>query len=120
MTVSLIALGAGAQTLTAEAAQALQGAGLVVGAQRLLQLLPPGVTPNRVAAVRTEELARCILQSGQKQIAAVFSGDVGFYSGAGLLAQPVVSGGFQPAAAGRPPWLCMAKLAFGQCAWPRV
>ena len=80
MTVSLIALGAGAQTLTAEAAQALQGAGLVVGAQRLLQLLPPGVAPNRVAAVRTEELARCILQSGQKQVAAVFSGDVGFYA----------------------------------------
>ena len=95
MTVSLIALGAGAQTLTAEAAQALQGAGLVVGAQRLLQLLPPGVTPNRVAAVRTEELARCILQSGQKQIAAVFSGDVGFYSGAGLLAQRLAQSGAQ-------------------------
>lgn len=95
MTVSLIALGAGAQTLTAEAAQALQGAGLVVGAQRLLQLLPPGVTPNRVAAVRTEELARCILQSGQKQVAAVFSGDVGFYSGAGLLAQRLAQSGAQ-------------------------
>ena len=95
MTVSLIALGAGAQTLTAEAAQALQGAGLVVGAQRLLQLLPPGVTPNRVAAVRTEELARCILQSGQKQVAAVFSGDVGFYSGAGLLAQRLAQSGTQ-------------------------
>lgn len=86
-TVSLIAMGTGAETMTAEALRAVRGAGLILGASRLLVLLPPGCTENRLAEVRTAELADRIAQSEESRIAVLFSGDIGFYSGASLLAR---------------------------------
>lgn len=85
-TVTLIGMGASADTLTAEARQALGRAELVAGAQRLLDALPAGVTAERVPAVRPADILAAV--AGAQNAAVLYSGDTGFYSGAaGLLAR---------------------------------
>ena len=85
-TVTLIGMGASADTLTAEAREALGRAELVTGAQRLLDALPAGVTAERVPAVRPADILAAV--AGAQNAAALYSGDTGFYSGAaGLLAR---------------------------------
>lgn len=85
-TVTLIGMGASADTLTAEARQALGRAELVTGAQRLLDALPAGVTAERVPAVRPADILAAV--AGAQNAAVLYSGDTGFYSGAaGLLAR---------------------------------
>ena len=85
-TVTLIGMGASADTLTAEAREALGRAELVAGAQRLLDALPAGVTAERVPAVRPADVLAVV--AGAQNAAVLYSGDTGFYSGAaGLLAR---------------------------------
>ena len=85
-TVTLIGMGASADTLTAEAREALGRAELVAGAQRLLDALPAGVTAERVPAVRPADILAAV--AGAQNAAVLYSGDTGFYSGAaGLLAR---------------------------------
>ena len=85
-TVTLIGMGASADTLTAEAREALGRAELVAGAQRLLDALPAGVTAERVPAVRPADVLAAV--AGAQNAAVLYSGDTGFYSGAaGLLAR---------------------------------
>ena len=85
-TVTLIGMGASADTLTAEAREALGRAKLVAGAQRLLDALPAGVTAERVPAVRPADVLAVV--AGAQNAAVLYSGDTGFYSGAaGLLAR---------------------------------
>ena len=85
-TVTLIGMGASADTLTAEAREALGRAELVAGAQRLLDALPAGVTAERVPAVRPADILAAL--AGVQNAAVLYSGDTGFYSGAaGLLAR---------------------------------
>ena len=85
-TVTLIGMGASADTLTAEAREALGRAELVTGAQRLLDALPAGVTAERVPAVRPADVLAAV--AGAQNAAVLYSGDTGFYSGAaGLLAR---------------------------------
>ena len=85
-TVTLIGMGASADTLTAEAREALGRAKLVAGAQRLLDALPAGVTAERVPAVRPADVLAAV--AGAQNAAVLYSGDTGFYSGAaGLLAR---------------------------------
>ena len=85
-TVTLIGMGASADTLTAEAREALGRAELVAGAQRLLDALPAGVTAERVPAVRPADVLAVV--AGTQNAAVLYSGDTGFYSGAaGLLAR---------------------------------
>lgn len=85
-TVTLIGMGASANTLTAEAREALGRAELVAGAQRLLDALPAGVTAERVPAVQPADVLAAV--AGAQNAAVLYSGDTGFYSGAaGLLAR---------------------------------
>lgn len=86
MRVTLVSLGGGLeQTMTVEGIAALNSAGCILGAKRLLEHLPQGCTDNRIAAVKPRELLDAILaQDGDCAVA--YSGDAGFYSGArGLL-----------------------------------
>ncbi len=87
MQVNLIGLGSGQEeTRSFEAQRALERAGLVLGAERLLRSLPAVPGQTRIAAARPEEIAACLQQSDAKDPCVVFSGDTGFYSGAdGLL-----------------------------------
>lgn len=86
MRVSLVSLGSGRpETVTAEGLAALREAACILGAERLLEHLPEGCTPNRAAAVRPQALLEAILEQ-DGDCAVVYSGDAGFYSGArGLL-----------------------------------
>ena len=85
-TVTLIGMGASANTLTAEAREALGRAELVAGAQRLLDALPAGVTAERVPAVQPADVLAAV--AGAQNAVVLYSGDTGFYSGAaGLLAR---------------------------------
>lgn len=82
MQVTLIALGSGAEeTLTAQARAALRAAACILGAPRLLEGLGPEYSARRIAAIRPEDLMALLLaESGP--CAVVYSGDIGFYSGA--------------------------------------
>ncbi len=86
MQVTLAALGGGTpETITAGCTAALEQAGCVIGARRLLEQLPRGCTENRIAAINPEAILDEILRQNT-DCAVVYSGDTGFYSGArGLL-----------------------------------
>lgn len=87
MFVTLIGLGGGTgDTMTAEAREALEQAELVLGAERLLESLPPVEAQKRVAAVRTADIFARLKAADAARVCVVYSGDTGFYSGAkGLL-----------------------------------
>ena len=86
MKITLVGMGSGAPGgLTVRGLAALQGAGLIIGARRLLQNLPDGCTDNRTALYKTDEICALLQGAGCEQAAVVFSGDTGFYSGAGAL-----------------------------------
>ncbi len=85
MHVSLLGIGCDAgKQLTAEAAAALQAAELILGAERVLAVLPtlPG---KKQAEYRAEKLLSLLQESGCERACVVFSGDTGFYSGAARL-----------------------------------
>lgn len=86
MKITLVGMGSGTPGgLTVRGLAALQGAGLIIGARRLLQNLPDGCTGNRTALYKTDEICALLQEAGCEQTAVVFSGDTGFYSGAGAL-----------------------------------
>ena len=86
MQVTLAGLGCGtAATLTAEVRKALEGADLLIGAPRLLEALPSGLTARRESAVRPREIAEQLRSSGCEHACVLYSGDSGFYSGARVL-----------------------------------
>lgn len=82
----MASLGGGRRdTMTMECAAALERAGCILGAKRLLEDLPRGCTENRIAAVSPQELLEAIGRQ-ETDCVVVYSGDAGFYSGArGLL-----------------------------------
>ncbi len=82
MFVTLIGLGGAAETLTAEAREALERAETVIGAQRLLESLPDAENQTRVAAVRADEILALLRERNAERACGVFSGDTGFFSGA--------------------------------------
>lgn len=85
--VWLIGAGPGkAALLTEEAKEVLLRAELVIGAGRLLQELPLLPTQERQARWEPESVRQAIAESDCERAAVVFSGDSGFYSGAGGLA----------------------------------
>ncbi len=82
MKIYLIGTGTeGCRTLTAEAADAVACAGLLIGAKRML-------APYRlsgkdcVCAYQPEEIAELLKNSTHQTAAVLFSGDTGFFSGA--------------------------------------
>lgn len=99
MKVTLIGLGMGDQaTLTWEGRQALEAADMVIGAQRLLDSLPEGVTANRRALIQPQAILDCVIsQPGDGEICVVFSGDIGFYSGAKKLRPLLAAAGIETA-----------------------
>lgn len=86
MRVTLAGLGCGtAATLTAEVREALEGADLLIGASRLLESLPAGLTPRRERAVRPGDILEALLSAEAETPCVLYSGDTGFYSGARTL-----------------------------------
>lgn len=88
MTVNLAGMGGGtAATMTEELRRAVERTQLIVGAQRLLDALPAGLTAATAAAVAPGEILRLLKASDCEEALVLYSGDSGFYSGArGLLA----------------------------------
>lgn len=83
MNVTLIGMGSGQpENLTIQGLAALRQADLILGARRLLAVLPAGCTENRAAAYRPDEVAELLQTSGAENAVLVYSGDTGFYSGA--------------------------------------
>ena len=86
----LIGMGCGPDHFTAEASGALREAQLVIGAGRLLDLLPD-TGAERIAEYRPREIAALLRSHPVDTACVVYSGDSGFYSGAtGLL--PLLEG----------------------------
>ena len=84
--ISLIGMGSGCpENLTAQGLAALQGAGLILGAKRLLEHLPVGCTDNCKAVYKSEEILACLAAQPDTDTAVLYSGDTGFYSGAAKL-----------------------------------
>lgn len=83
MKVTLIGMGSGQpENLTLQGLAALRQADLILGARRLLAVLPAGCTENRAAAYRPDEVAELLQTSGAENAVLIYSGDTGFYSGA--------------------------------------
>ena len=62
--ISLIGMGSGCpENLTTQGLAALQGAGLILGAKRLLEHLPVGCTDNCKAVYKSEEILACLARS---------------------------------------------------------
>lgn len=90
MKVYLIGVGMGnAATLTMGARDAIAQSQLLVGAQRMLDAVrgacPCGADVRTVAAVRPDDIVSALAGSQAEVASVLFSGDVGFYSGAPLL-----------------------------------
>ena len=83
MKIILIGCGCGEQSLTAEAAEAIRQADILVGSRRLMDLFGGG--KHCIEAVRPEEIASALKSSWCETACALFSGDSGFYSGASRL-----------------------------------
>ena len=84
--ISLIGMGSGCpESLTAQGLAALQSAGLILGAKRLLEHLPAGCTDNCKAVYKPEEILACLAAQPDTGTAVLYSGDTGFYSGAAKL-----------------------------------
>ncbi len=90
MPVSLIAMGGGTlSACTQEAAAALYGAEVLFGASRLIRDLPEDISGEKIPEYKPSVLAERIREiagaAPEKEIAVLYSGDTGFYSGARLL-----------------------------------
>ena len=82
----LVGTGCGAGTLTREAEAAINGAEVVIGAERVLRELflanAPKPSPRLISAKPSEIPGILGSLSEERSVAVVFSGDSGFYSGA--------------------------------------
>ena len=84
--ITLIGMGSGTpESLTAQGLAALQNAGLILGAKRLLEQLPQGCTDHRKALYQPEDVLAALAAEPEVDAALVYSGDTGFYSGAAQL-----------------------------------
>lgn len=81
-TVHVVGIGPGSRDcLTLRAQDAIRCAGLLIGAERMLDLFAD-IPAEKCACISPGEIADSILQSGQERVAVLMSGDVGFFSGA--------------------------------------
>ena len=86
MKIDLVGMGSGTPgSLTVQGLAALRGAGLIIGARRLLEKLPDGCTENRALLYKVEEICALLQTTSAVQVAVAYSGDTGFYSGAAAL-----------------------------------
>ncbi len=80
--VHLVGIGMGdAGTLTGAARTAIDGAQLLIGAKRLLEPFAD-VSAEKLPLVRTAEIVEAVRAADAAEIAVLFSGDTGFFSGA--------------------------------------
>ncbi len=84
MKVCLVGMGCGPETLTQEAKCALEEAELLIGPQRLLDLLP-GSSGTVFSEYRAPEIIRILQREKPEQACVLLSGDSGFFSGAASL-----------------------------------
>ena len=91
MTVKLVSMGCGKETLTAQARKALEEADCLIGSDRLLREAPALLHVPRLKAVRGEEILSILRASGAKAPCVLLSGDAGFYSAAAGLV-PMLEG----------------------------
>lgn len=83
--VSLVGIGMGTQdTLTKEAGDILEDCGILIGASRMLAVVPERILKNVkiFQEYRAEEIASFLRQQKFEKAAVLLSGDSGFYSGA--------------------------------------
>ena len=79
----MVGCGCGHETLTGEAAEAVERAGALVGAPRLLEQFPE--KEPKIPALTSKEIAAVLSSLSSNEVCVLFSGDSGFYSGARLL-----------------------------------
>lgn len=86
-TVYLVGIGLGdPDTLTVEAVKAIERSNLLIGAARMLE--PYANRPcEKLALIRSDDIAEALRTSAAPYASVLFSGDVGFYSGATALSQ---------------------------------
>lgn len=84
MKITLVGIGLGnINTLTIEGYEAIEKADCIIGAARMLEDLPSSATKNTFATISPNRIVKIIKQQPSNyQICVLFSGDVGFYSGA--------------------------------------
>ena len=86
MKITLVGMGSGTfDSVTMQGAEALHEATLIIGAKRLLENLPDFCTQNRIAMYKIGEILSVLETTKEQNIALVYSGDTGFYSGASAL-----------------------------------
>ena len=86
MKITLVGMGGGTfDSVTMQGAEALHEATLIIGAKRLLENLPDFCTQNRIAMYKIGEILSVLETTKGQNIALVYSGDTGFYSGASAL-----------------------------------
>ena len=86
MKITLVGIGGGTfDSVTMQGAEALHEATLIIGAKRLLENLPDFCTQNRIAMYKIGEILSVLETTKEQNIALVYSGDTGFYSGASAL-----------------------------------
>lgn len=91
MKIGLIGIGSGVSTLTAEAISFLQTSNVACGATRMLKLCDTLIADGceRIAEYWPDRIADFLVERKRKeehiQVSILYSGDVGFYSGAGSL-----------------------------------
>lgn len=83
MKLTLIGCGCGRESLSAEACAAIERADLLLGSPRLLAEFPESA--ERIPASSTGEILEALRQADCEEAVILFSGDSGFYSGAGTL-----------------------------------
>lgn len=84
MKITLVGIGMGnIETLTVGAYRAIEGADCIIGASRMTASLPKSATTNIIHEILPNKIKMAIdSQTECKNICVLFSGDIGFYSGA--------------------------------------
>jgi len=93
--VFLVGVGLGNPgTLTAQARETIEGSDLLIGAARMLE--PYEALPcEKTQLIKSDDIVEALRASDARQASVLFSGDVGFYSGATALAAKLTAvGGF--------------------------
>ena len=86
-TVYLVGIGLGnPDTLTIEAVKAIERSDLLIGAARMLEPYADR-TCQKLALIKSDDIVEALRASDAPVASVLFSGDVGFYSGATVLSQ---------------------------------
>ncbi|MCR5099702.1 MAG: precorrin-6y C5,15-methyltransferase (decarboxylating) subunit CbiE [Lachnospiraceae bacterium] len=89
--ITLIGMGCGPLGVTAAGMIAIENAQLIIGSERMIEILPE-VSARVVTELHTHEIYQVISEASEEKIAVLFSGDVGFYSGAEKLYEMLLDG----------------------------